>query len=623
MNLEKFQFEIRQLMIRFVTEIKAAGAMNQTYINRASENVLVPLLSEIFGHTELKNLNVESSNFPAIDLGDEKTGTAYQITSTANSKKIKDTLEKFVKHKLYEKYKHLIIYILKEKQKTYQGRGFDKIIQGKFTFDKKSDIRDYQDLLKEISGFSSVDKLRKIKNILEEHFGDGEYICPLDWLEKVNNLWGEVSATIRINREKLRNDLQDFVLRGNGVVIGRPGVGKTYLLNELRQNLKSAGIPHLLLPIDQLGDGTSETLRQELSYEGDLIEYLKSVPVSGNKAILLFDALDAARNEQTRQRILQLIRRAIQELSTWNVVVTVRTYDAKKSQELLDLFGNPYDTDLLQYHNTEILCRHFKIPSLNQAELQQAFDQIPYLESVYQSGSEDFRHLLKNPFNLWLLEKILKTPQDVPHFSHIRSEVQLLGLFWQRRIEGKSNSEHRRYILEQIAHRMVDEHSLRIRRYDVYKDLGLEAPARQGAWDDLLSDEILEKVSSTGQRIAFSHNILFDYAISVLLIEDEPKQLEHFVLEDPSRSIFLRPSFTYFFTRLWYDVPEAFWSAFWYIFPSNQPVHLRLFARLIPTSVIAVEARKIDQLTPLSDKLKRGEEIANDAIRPSFGPRAQ
>ena len=75
---------------------------------------------------------------------------------------------------------------------------------------------------------------------------------------------------------------------------------------------------------------------------------------------------------------------------------------------------------------------------------------------------------------------------------------------------------------------------------------------RKTAWDKLQSDEILTKVSSTGQRIAFSHNILFDYAISVLLIDDEPQHLESFVLEEPSRPLFLRPSLTYFFTRLWY-----------------------------------------------------------------------
>ena len=415
---------------------------------------------------------------------------------------------------------------------------------------------------------------------------------------------------LKIKREKLLRKVRDFVSRGNGVIVGSPGVGKTYLLKELRQNLKSDEIPHLLLPIDQLGDGTDETLRRELSYEGNLIDKLKSVHVSGKKGALLFDAFDAARNEGTRKRFLRLIQHAIQDLKQWNIVVTVRTYDAKKSQELLDLFGGPNDTN----HSDGILCRHFKIPPLNEDEIRQAFDQIDSLESVYNKGSEDFRQLLANPFNLWLLEKILKTSREVPDFSQIHSEVQLLGLFWERRIKGKGDKLHRRFLLEQVVRRMVGEHSLTVRQYDVYKDLGLDNPTRQRTWEDLLSDEILENVSSAGQRIAFSHNILFDYAISVLLIEDEPQKLEAFVLEDQSRPLFLRPSFSYFFTRLWYDDPERFWNAFWHIFPSNQSVHLRLVARLIPTSVIANEVREIDQLKPLLEKLRSGEKIANEVI---------
>ena len=613
MNLEKSQYKIRELMTRFVTEIKVAGAMDKTDINRVSENVLVPLLSEIYEHTELKNLNVDRSNFPAIDLGDEKTGIVYQITSTANSQKIKNTLQKFVKHKLYEKYDHLVIYILKEKQKAYQGRGFDEIIQDKFSFDKERDILDYRDLLKEISGFS-LDKLRVIESILEEHFGEPEYtrpLDPLDWLEKVNNLWGEELATIKINREKLRNDLQDFALRGNGVIIGSPGVGKTYLLKELRQNLKSNGIPHLLLPIDQLGDGTDEDLQRELSPGGDLIAKLKSIPVSDQKAILLFDAFDAARDEQTRKRFLRLIRRAIQELEgRWNVVVTVRTYDAKKSQELLDLFGSLDDTN----YSEGILCRHFEIPPLSADEITQVFDQIPYLESVYNDGSLEFRQLLANPFNLWLLEKILKTSQDIPDFSQIRSEVQLLGLFWQRRIEATSNEVYRLSVLTQIVRQMVNERSLTLRLDNIDDDLGLDKPAREIAWNNLQSDEILVRVSSTGQRIGFSHNILFDYAISVLLIDDEPQQLERFICDDPSRPLFLRPSLTYFLTRLWYNAPEKFWDAFRHVLPSDQYVHLRLFARLIPTSVIANETREIGQLKPLLDELQDGKKIASEAM---------
>ena len=604
--------------------------MEMTDINRVSEDVLVPLFSEIYGHTDLKNLNVsECPNFPAIDLGDKETGTAYQITSISRSEKIKDTLRKFVKHELYKEYSKLIIYILTEKQKTYQGRGFDEIIQGKFSFDKDNDIRDFQDLLREILGFSLEQSLR-VQDILEQHFAerqennhysdsntrDDEPENPLDWLEKVNNSWGEGQATIRINRAKLRNDLQDFALRGSGVIIGSPGVGKTYLLRELRRSLKFEGIPHLLLPIEQLEEGTGANLPRGLSDESDLIAKLKSLPVSNQKAILLFDAFDAARNEQNRKHILRLIRRIIQELNgLWNVVVTVRTYDARKSQELLDLFGILDAADLTRYHSEGILCRHFTIPPLNEAEIRQALNQIGCPESIYNSGSQDLKCLLANPFNLWLLEKILKPQQDVPDFSQIRSEVQLLGLFWHRRIEGAGDEDHRLIVLKKVAGRMVQERSLTVRHGDIYEDLDLDKTAIQRAWNNLLSDEILAKVSSTGQHIAFSHNILFDYAISVLLIDDKPQQLERFVREDSSRPIFLRPSLTYSFTRLWYDddAPENFWNTFWHVFRSNQSAHLRL-ARLIPTSVIAHEARNITQLTPLSDKLERGESIANDAM---------
>ena len=416
---------------------------------------------------------------------------------------------------------------------------------------------------------------------------------------------------MKIKREKLLNDLQDFVTGGNGVIIGSPGVGKTYLLKELYQRLESLEIPGLILPIDQLGDGTDKTLRKELSYEGDLIERLKSVPVSIPKAVLLFDAFDAARNEQTRKRFLDLIQRAIHELrKSWNVIVTVRTYDAKKSQELLDMFGDP---DATGHQSEEILCRHFTIPPFNEDQVLKTFDQIGCPKSIYKEGSQDFKNILATPFNLWLLEKILNASQELPDFSQVRSEVQLLSLFWERRVENE-NSER---VLRRIAHRMVKGRSLTVKVDDIYDDVDLDNPVRKTAWDKLQSDEILVKVSSTRQRIAFFHNILFDYAISVLLIDDEPQDLEKFILEDASRPLFLRPSLTYFFTRLWYyDDSTSFWRAFWHIFPSDQSVHLRLVACLIPTSVIANEAQGVEELEPLIEKLRseKKKETANEAV---------
>lgn len=415
---------------------------------------------------------------------------------------------------------------------------------------------------------------------------------------------------MKINRESILNDLEEFTTNGSGVIIGRPGVGKTYLLASLCRRFEDKGIPHLILPIDKLGEGTDEELRIELSLQDDLISWLKNgaVQLKTLPAVLIFDAYDAARSEQKQRCFLHIIQRAVLELSgLYNVIVTVRTFDAKKSRQLLNLFGKPLSSDTPNYQDSDILCRHFLIPPLNDSELAQVFNQIPNLDSIYKNGSHELQDLLRIPFNLWLMERILTTNTNIPDFSKVRSEVQLLGLYWEQRIKFKINRNDREFILTKVARRMVNERSLSIRKEDIYR------PEISQVWDDLQSDEILTEISLTGQKIAFSHNILFDYAISVLLIEDQPERLVEFIAEDPAQLVFLRPSLTYYLTRLWYDEPKIFWIMFWHTIPSSTP-HMRLFSRLLPPSVIANEATSIGELTPMLESLTKGNIYAIEAV---------
>lgn len=415
---------------------------------------------------------------------------------------------------------------------------------------------------------------------------------------------------MKINRTCLLDSLESFALYGNGVVVGDPGVGKTYLLLKLRERLKAKGIPHLFLPMDQLGEATEDELRVELSYQGDLIEKLRTELHRSDRqpGILLFDAFDAARSEQKQKRFLGLIRRAAKELrGLWNVVVSVRTYDAKRSQELLDLFDKDSSLEPTEYIDSGIPCRHLKVPLLTEHEVEQAVSQIPGGKDAYERGSQDFKELLKTPFNIWLLERILSAPAKLPHLSDISSQVQLLRLFWDRRVRATSDGDEREIVLTRVTRKMVEERSLLTRKEHVYP------PQARETWRGLFSDGLLEEASSSGQYVAYSHNILFDFAVSFLLIEDEPTELVKFLSEDPSRPLFLRPSLTYYFTRLWYDAPDIFWSVFWHILPSRDP-RLRLFARLIPPAVVANEARRLQQLTPLLESLCGEERIANEAV---------
>jgi hypothetical protein len=415
---------------------------------------------------------------------------------------------------------------------------------------------------------------------------------------------------MKIERNRLVDRLEDFALRGSGVVVGDPGVGKTRLLLELRKRLKSTGTPHLLIPIDQLGNGSEDELRAELSYQGDLIEKLESeLRLSGRQpGILLFDAFDAARSEQKRMNFLQIIRRAVRELrGLWNVVVTVRTYDAKRSRELLDLFGEGGGSGTSDHQDSSIRCRHLKIPLLTDHEVEQAVGQIVRGRATYEAGSQVFKKLLRTPFNIWLFESILSTPVDLSRVSDLRSQVQLLQLFWDRRVRSARDGDEREFVLVKATRKMVEERSLSTRKEGIY------SPQVRHSWNALFSDGLLEEASSSGQRVSYSHNILFDFAVSLLLIEDEPADLVRFLSEDPSRPLFLRPSLTYYFTRLWYDAPDAFWNVLWHVLPNHDP-RLRLFARLIPPVVIANEAQNPEQLAPLLKRLASDDRVANEAM---------
>lgn len=165
---------INELMSRFVAQVKGASSMSRTDINKAAETILIPLFKEIYGYTDLNNINYieDDDNYPGIDLGDETARIAFQITATPNLQKVQHTLRQFIKYEQYKKYDRLIIYILTEKQGSYSDTEIKRIIQDKVKFDTKKDIWDFQEILKEVSNFQ-VDKLQKIESILEANFGEG------------------------------------------------------------------------------------------------------------------------------------------------------------------------------------------------------------------------------------------------------------------------------------------------------------------------------------------------------------------------------------------------------------------------------------------------------------------
>lgn len=415
---------------------------------------------------------------------------------------------------------------------------------------------------------------------------------------------------MEIRRDNLAVEFAEFERDGNGVVIGAPGVGKTYLLRSYFRAASATNRPAFLLALDKHSVRNELELRTEFQLERDLVETLgadeRATPAG--PGLLVIDAYDALRSEEAQKYVRTLIRRAQNVLQArWRIIVSVRTFDATRSETLLELFPRDGATPRAEFQLRGVRCRHFVVPMLSEDETSQAVTTIPGLDRIYERGSSDFQWLLRNPFNMWLAEKLLRGGVSPTAFSEVSSEVQLLSLFWRQRVATGLTSLRRRSVLTDIARAMVETRQLSLRQDALYRR------EDDDVWRDLFSSEVLTEVDTTGQRVAFAHNILFDFAVSFLLIEDEPARVAAFLAADSARPVFLRPSINYYFTRLWFEDRTAFWAVAWFLLTSAQ-VHLQLFGRLIPMTVVVREARTVDDLAPIIQSVERNEEAAPDAV---------
>ena len=121
--------------------------MGHLDINKISEDVVCGLFRELYGFTDLRNLNNEEAlNFPGIDLADDNARVAIQVTSDKSLDKVKETLRKIINHKLHEKYDRFIIYNLTRKQSSYSDQALSTVCGDTIEFDTRADILDFRDL---------------------------------------------------------------------------------------------------------------------------------------------------------------------------------------------------------------------------------------------------------------------------------------------------------------------------------------------------------------------------------------------------------------------------------------------------------------------------------------------
>lgn len=398
---------------------------------------------------------------------------------------------------------------------------------------------------------------------------------------------------MKVNRPELDAALLAFVRERSGVVLGAPGVGKTHSLGTLAATLSAQEVPFLFISVEELGDATEEDVRRALGYrDATFTEQLQSL-YGLPAGVVVFDGFDAARNAEVRTRVLQLVRSAVKSApGRWSVIVSVRNFDAAKSPLLLELFPGRTGKAPVRYRDQSVRARHFVIPELTDSEVAEAVAQIPGFGRVYSAAGEGLRRLARTPFNLWLIERVMVSRSNPDELTMLESETQLLALYWNAHVSVAQDAEQRLRVLERATMSMVAQHRISCPASDVYE------PEFRAAWNALLSEEVLSELGAAKNRTAFTHNILFDYAVSVLAIDEGQGALSAFLTADPSRPLFLRPSLVYYLTRLWHQQRGRFWAAYWEVVGATA-VPVRLVGRLIPPYVITSECREFSDLAPL------------------------
>ena len=162
MNRQDYQKSIINSLTWLSTQVQVHNRLNLTDINVHSENFYRDLLNLAFGYN-LVNINIIDPNAAAIDLGDEGSKFAIQVTSTSTLAKTKHTVSKFIENRLYEKYDRLVILNIASKTThTVSNVGDDS-----YSLNTKDDIWDIGNLAVMINDLE-LSKIQEINNFLNQ-----------------------------------------------------------------------------------------------------------------------------------------------------------------------------------------------------------------------------------------------------------------------------------------------------------------------------------------------------------------------------------------------------------------------------------------------------------------------
>lgn len=416
-------------------------------------------------------------------------------------------------------------------------------------------------------------------------------------------------ASDKIEREVVR-DLKEFIENEHVAVIGEPGVGKSGCLHDLAYELHEQKHDVVLLVMDMLDSKSVSSMSNELGLQNghSLAKVLENW--SGNATgYLIVDALDAARAGTDLRVMMSEFRSISERAKRWCIIASIREYDLRANPDVAKFFkGQPHDKN---QDERFMNVRHISVGELSDADLQHVAEDRPGLQTLIDSGP-DVKQLVRNLFNLKLLCELLDHGFGDDNLKCVRTQIELLKEYWRHRVENQ-NPEARRSILRVCVNEMVSTRSMSMDR----DTLAETAAANIANLEALYSDGVLRTVDQGTQpsSVIFSHNILYDYAVSKLWVRGlEPKVIQA-LCETKNQDLLLaiRPSISMAFREIWSedDTRDIFWMRALAMASGG----MRLIGQIIATDVASELYRNPEDLSPLLDGLKEIETPSSKMLR--------
>ncbi|MDQ5987912.1 MAG: hypothetical protein CSYNP_03660 [Syntrophus sp. SKADARSKE-3] len=218
------------------------------------------------------------------------------------------------------------------------------------------------------------------------------------------------------------------------LLVGEPGAGKSAVINACVAKLKAEGRDVLELAADLVTAKTFPELKLELNLLNPLRDVLLNWP-GDQPALLFIDALDATRVGENEAVFRALIADVLSfETRKWHVIASIRSFDLRLGEQFRRLFkGVPPNEELADPAFSNVA--HIRIPPWTNTEFGELQRNAPPLAQAIDAGGQRLSELALVPFNTRLLADLISGGLEPIAFGEIQSQVQLLRLYWCKRVE--------------------------------------------------------------------------------------------------------------------------------------------------------------------------------------------